>query len=141
MNHRVLMSVTAAAVQVALVSSGTAPTAAQTTVPRTAWGQPDLQGIWDFRTITLLERPEDLAEQEFLTVEEAATLEQEAVDRNTRLWNLPAQRAPAGGNVDRRPDGAPGFYNNFWLDQGTNTVGTRRTSLIVDPPSGRGCQP
>ena len=137
MSHRVLPSVSAVAVLVALVSSGAAPAAAQTTVPRTAWGQPDLQGIWDFRTITPLQRPEDLAEQEFLTEEEAAKLEQEAVDRNTRLLNRPARRTEVTDSVDRGEDGAPGFYNNLWLDRGTNTVGTRRTSLIVDPPNGR----
>ena len=137
MSHRVLVFVSAVAVLVALVSSGAAPAAAQTTVPRTAWGQPDLQGIWDFRTITPLERPEDLAEQEFLTEEEAANLEQEVVDRNARLLTRPAERATAGGNVDERPDGTPGFYNNFWLDRGTAAIGTRRTSLIVDPSDGR----
>ena len=137
MSHRLLVSVSAVAALVALVSSGTAPVVAQTTVPRTACGQPDLQGIWDFRTITPLQRPEDLAEREFLTAEEAASLEQEAVDRNIRLLNRPARRTTAGGSVDRRTDGTPGFYNNFWLDRGTSTVGTRRTSLIVDPPNGR----
>ena len=35
--------------------------------PRTAWGAPDLQGVWDFRTITPLQRPEDLGDKEFLT--------------------------------------------------------------------------
>ena len=35
--------------------------------PRTGWGDPDLQGVWDFRTITPLQRPEALGEQEFLT--------------------------------------------------------------------------
>ena len=34
------------------------PVAAQP-APRTPWGQPDLQGIWDFRTITPIERPEE----------------------------------------------------------------------------------
>ena len=137
MSHRVLVFVSAVAVLVALVSLGVALAAAQTTVPRTAWGQPDLQGIWDFRTITPLERPEDLADREFLTEEEAANLEQEAVDRNIRLLNRLARRTTAGGNVDRQTDGTPGFYNNFWLDRGTNIVSTRRTSLIVDPPNGR----
>ena len=137
MSHRVLVFVSAVAVLVVLVLLGVAPAAAQTTVPRTAWGQPDLQGIWDFRTVSPLERPEDLADREFLTEEEAAKLEQEAVDRNIRLLNRPARRTTAGGNVDRRTDGTPGFYNNFWLDQGTNTVSTGRTSLIVDPPTGR----
>ena len=28
---------------------------------RTAWGHPDLQGVWDFRTITPMERPAALA--------------------------------------------------------------------------------
>ena len=137
MSQRVLASLSAAIVVVALVSSGAAPAAAQSAPPRTSWGQPDIGGIWDFRTITPLQRPEDLGEQEFLTEEEAADLEQEVVDRNDRLLNRSAKKTEAGGNVDRAPDGSPGFYNNFWLDRGTNTVGTRRTSLIVDPPNGR----
>jgi hypothetical protein len=106
-------------------------------VPRTPWGHPDLRGIWDFRTITPLERPERFADREFLTAEEAVQLEQDVIDRNEELQERPAERPPVGGNVDRRADGTPGFYNNFWLDQGTKPVGTLRTSLIVDPPNGR----
>ena len=89
------------AVLVTLVSLGAAPAAAQTAAVQTAWGQPDLRGIWDFRTITPLERPEDLAEQEFWTEEEAASLEQAAVDRNTHLLNRPAQRTEVTDSVDR----------------------------------------
>ena len=128
MSHRVLVSVSAVAVVVAVVSLSAIPVAAQT-APRTAWGQPDLQGIWDFRTITPLQRPEELGDKEFLTEEEAANLEQEAVDRDIRLLNRAAERTTAGGNVDRREDGSPGFYNNFWLDQGTSTVGTPSTDI------------
>ena len=105
--------------------------------PRTPWGQPDLRGVWDFRTITPMERPEELADQEFLTEDEAAKLEQETIDRNEGLLNRPARRTKVTDSVDRGEDGAPGFYNNFWLDRGTTTIGTRRTSLIVDPPNGR----
>ena len=54
---------------------------------RTGWGDPDLQGVWDFRTITPLQRPEDLGDKAFLTEEEAANLEQEAAERDTRLLN------------------------------------------------------
>ena len=97
--------------------------------PRTPWGAPNLEGVWDFRTITPMERPEELGDQAFLTAEEAANLEQEATDRNERLSNEGPRRTEAGGNV--------GAYNNFWMDRGTRTVGTRRTSLIVDPPNGR----
>ena len=133
MRHRVLASMCVVA---GVVSLSALPVAAQT-APRTAWGQPDLRGIWDFRTITPLQRPESLAEQEFLTEEEAANLEQEVLDRNADLANRPALRTEVTESVDRGADGAPGFYNNFWLDRGTRAVGTRRTSLIIDPPNGR----
>ena len=120
------------AIVLALLASGpllAAPAAGQGEPPRTPWGAPDLQGVWDFRTITPLERPEELGDQEFLTTEEAAGLEQAAVDRDIRLWEAAPRRTEAGGSV--------GGYNNFWMDRGTNIVGNRRTSLIVDPPNGR----
>ena len=68
--------------------------------------------------------------------EEAANLEQEVLDRNADLANRPALRTEVTESVDRGADGAPGFYNNFWLDRGTRAVGTRRTSLIIDLPNG-----
>jgi len=98
---------------------------AQTSL-RTADGQPDLQGIWSNATITPLERPADLAGKQTFTAEEAAAYEKQAVDRN---------------NADRRGTNTEadvaGGYNNFWYDRGSKAVGTRRTSLIVDPPDGR----
>jgi len=138
MRNRTLASVCSAALVVALAWWAQAPAAAQTRkVPRTAWGKPDLSGVWDFRTITPLERPASQADKEFLTEAEALKLEQDTVERNREIDERPAERATAGGNVDRRADGSPGFYNNFWLDGGTKPVATRRTSLIVDPPNGR----
>ena len=41
----------------------------------------------------------------------------------------PAETTKAGGSV--------GAYNWFWMDFGTEAVESGRTSLIVDPPSGR----
>ena len=105
------------------------------TPPRTPWGHPDLQGAYTNKTITPIERPADRAAQEFLTAEEAATLEREVVERNQELLDRPAQRTEATGSVDVGVDGAPGFYNNFWLDRGTTSTG--RTSILVDPPDGR----
>ena len=142
MSHRFLVSVTAAAVLAGLVLPGAAqtkPGTAQTKEkpPRTAWGKPDLNGVWDFRTITPLERPGGAVNKEFLSEEEAAELEQKVIERNKYLDERPVQKVTAGGNVDRQEDGSPGFYNNFWLDAGTKTVGSRRTSLIVDPPDGK----
>ena len=107
--------------------------------PRTPWGAPDLQGVWDFRTITPMERPTGRSDQEFLTDEEAARLGQEAVERNTRLATRAARRTEVdpSGNVDRGVDGAPGSYNQFWFDRGTSVIASRRTSLVIDPPDGR----
>ncbi len=105
--------------------------------PRTSWGAPNLQGVWDFRSITPMQRPEELANKVFLTEEEASNLEQETLARNETLLSRPAQRTEVTESVDRGEEGAPGFYNNFWLDRGTTIVETRRTSLIVDPPNGQ----
>ena len=41
---------------------------------RTPWGDPDLQGVWDYWTFTPLERPEEFGERGELTAEEAAAV-------------------------------------------------------------------
>ena len=137
MLHRSLAAALIAIAVVALAPAGAAAQSAEAEAPRTAWGAPDLQGVWDFRSLTPLQRPENLGNKAFLTEEEAAELEQAELQRNSDLLTRDRQDVAAGGNVDRREDGSPGFYNNFWLDRGTQTVGDRRTSLIVDPPNGR----
>ena len=102
--------------------------------PRTSWGDPDLQGVWDFRTITPLERPEDLTGQEFLTEEEAATF----AEAQTRRQNRDLIDSEQGGlNYAPEADGGVVPYNEFWYDRGTSVISSRRTSLIIDPPDGR----
>ena len=125
-----------APVAIALAAALGVAVAAQE-VPRTSWGDPDLQGIWVGSTLTPLERPSDYQGREFLTEEEVTALETEARAEGERLLRQPSERAPAGGSVDYRADGSPGYYNNFWLDEGTAWVPNGRTSLIVDPPNGR----
>ncbi|SVC15915.1 uncharacterized protein METZ01_LOCUS268769, partial [marine metagenome] len=100
-----------------------------TEVPRTPWGTPQLDGVWDFRTLTPFERPEEYGDRAFLTEEEAAALEQGAVGRNQAADEAPAQRTEAGGSI--------GAYNQFWMDFGTKVVEERRTSLVIDPANGR----
>jgi hypothetical protein len=103
------------------------PLAAQTSVPKTPDGKPDLQGYWTNVTVTPLERPANLAGKEFFTPWEAADYEKQTVQRN---------------NADRRDgvgtDADVGkAYNDFWWDRGTKAVSTLRTSLIIDPPDGK----
>ncbi len=92
---------------------------------RTPNGQPDLQGVWDFATVTPLERPKEFADKAVLTEAEAAAFEKRMIESN---------------NVDDmgpQSQGGTGTYNEVWWDRGTKVVGTRRTSLIIDPPDGK----
>jgi hypothetical protein len=109
------------------VAAKAATTASKSwTPPRTADGQPDLEGVWTNSTLTPLERPAELAGKEFLTAQEAA-------DYVKRLLQQV--------NTDRRDGGATvdvgRSYNEFWRDRGNDLVADRRTSLISDPPDGR----
>ena len=111
-------------------------TVAAQEVPRTRWGDPDLQGIWVGSTLTPLERPPEYRGRDFLSDVEVVALETAALVEEERLHKRPAERAPAGGNVDYRPDGSLG-YDAFWLDEGNTWEPSGRTSLIVDPVTGR----
>jgi hypothetical protein len=144
MSHRFLVSTGGMAVVIAVASlapvrvsgqaqSATNATAAAKTwtVPHTPDGQPDLQGVWDYRTITPLERPKELGTKEFFTDEEALNFQKEENRRQNRDLIDSAEgglQYPPGGVVP---------YNEFWYDRGTKIVGSKRTSLIVDPSDGR----
>jgi hypothetical protein len=99
-----------------------------TSIPRTAWGHPDLQGDWSAGyLLTPLERPAKFAGKEFLSDEEVAALEREqavAPGRN--------KRSEKGSVAD-----VEGAYNDVFTGRGTKVVGTKRTSLIVDPRDGK----
>lgn len=134
--------VTMRALMVALLGAIPALAAAQDgapgDVPRAADGRPDLGGVWDFRTVTPLERPAELGDQEFLSPEEAAAFERERVlARNADLnrENTVTDREVVNGTTETADLRLA--YNDFWWDRGTQVVGTRRTSLVVDPPNGQ----
>jgi hypothetical protein len=98
-------------------------------VLRTPWGDPDLQGVWDFRTITPLERPSEMAGKSVLTAEEAAAFEQQLLDAQDK-----DRRASDGISAQRDVSNA---YNQFWWDYGDSLTDDKRTSLVIDPPDGR----
>jgi hypothetical protein len=85
------------------------------TTPHTAWGDPDFDGIWNYATMTPLERAREFADKAVLTEAEAAAFEKRTIDRQ------------ATANNTAGPD---------WWDPGTTHLANRRTSLIVDPPDG-----
>ncbi len=87
-------------------------------VPRTPWGAPDLQGMWSGNKAhgIPLERPEELADREELTAEEAAARR----ERGTlgSIWG----------------------YEREWRDTTLGYVKSapsRQVAMVVDPPDGR----
>lgn len=106
-------------------------------VPRTVFGDPDLQGLWTNNTITPLERPAEFADRPVLSAEEARELER-AVAEYAAAADQPSdpdRDAPTKGTIELADS-----YNNFWFDDGTEVAiydGQYRSSLIIDPPNGR----
>jgi hypothetical protein len=126
MKHRLVTSVYAFAAVIVLLLLAQAPVAAQQaarTAPiRTPWGDPDLQGVYTFSTLTPMERPRDLAAKGTFTPEETAQLEREN-----------AAKIVAEATLE---EGDTGTYNAFWTETEKGRL-TGRTSLILEPESGR----
>src|SRR5262249_36212954 len=95
------------------------------TPPKTVDGHPDIQGVWDYRSLTPLQRPAESEGKSPLPDAEISAYEKTRAE--------PANR-------DRRDGGAAAdvarAYNEFWWDYGRKIVG-HQTSLIVDPADGR----
>jgi hypothetical protein len=108
---------------------------ASPSIARTPWGDPDLQGTWDFTTITSLERLPEFAGREFLTESEAVALEKRI---NQERFETEAA-SPGSLSAAGRPESDPGIYNLgwWWEPGGRKLVRTRKTSIVVDPPDGR----
>ncbi len=129
-----VFQITPLAAQAPAAAQRPAPAAAKKpALPRLPDGKPDLQGVWDFRTITPMQRPTDLAGKEVLSDQEAAEFE----TKNQR--NQDNREATPGRLVNGQQSNADveRAYNDFWWDFGKNIVSTRRTSLVIDPADGR----
>jgi hypothetical protein len=132
MSHRSLVLLGAAAAMVAapahvMAQAPSRATAAKAwTAPRTADGQPDLQGVWSNASLTPFERSKEFAGKEFFTEEEAAKFTKTVLDQSNR------DRRGASPDED-----VAGAYNEAWFDRGTKVASTLRTSIVVDPADGK----
>ncbi len=126
-----------AVVALLLVKTGGAPVSAQSATPEpakagpapaTAWGTPDLQGIWTRDSDEPLQRPAKYANKVEFTDEERAAIDKQIADIVGRE-----------ASEDRRDRGTQqdvaGAYNSAVYTSHLRTG--KRTSMIVDPPDGR----
>ncbi len=103
-------------------------------MPRTAWGDPDLQGIWPSTNVAgaPFERPKEFGERRVLTDEEFAARAREFEADQARV----AKSIADGSSVAAPPDGDTGGGPAHWGERWQRTA-TRLTSLLVDPPDGQ----
>ena len=129
-----------------VVQGSAASQAEDWTVPRTPWGDPDLQGIWtNENTGTPRQRPARFGEREFLNEDEVAELERQAMERYQAALAADDDAGPrSAADVERTQgtveEGIYGQeYNNVWMEQPREPGPLRwtRTSLIVEPSHGQ----
>ena len=108
--------------------------------PRTSWGDPDFQGLWENNSATPMQRPLALAGKQVLSDQELSELNasaNEVLDGGDAVFGglvEAALRKRDGTRAPGTPGGVTGTYNQFWVP---GKVIEKRTSLIVDPPEGR----
>ena len=98
--------------------------------PRTAWGVPDISGVYAEYTTAPLQRPEEYGTREFLTDEEFAELErrrQSPLELNLETTTEPGTAADVHYNFDQFALGA---------NEGFSSP-NRRTSIVTMPADGR----
>ncbi len=93
--------------------------------PRTEWGQPDLQGVWNFSSNVPMQRPEQFGDRQFMTDDEIAALRKRLAEADAASDQaVPSSENSAGG------------YNDFWVES-AGITDRIRTSHIVYPENGR----
>jgi hypothetical protein len=108
---------------------GAAATMTSGSGPKTPSGEPDLQGIWSRDSDIPLQRPTRYGNREFLTDAERAELDLQIAGIISRD-STEGRRPPRGTERDVNSEFVQAPFT-MHLPVG------RRTSLIVDPPSGR----
>jgi len=93
-------------------------------VPRTEWGMPDLQGVWNFSSNTPMLRPSRYGERQFLSDEEVAELEARLLAQD------------AAGDAAIPVSGVDEAYNDFWIES-AGLGEARLTSHVIYPENGQ----
>jgi hypothetical protein len=127
---KAVMTSTVAVMMSGLVSLG----AAGWKAPRTPWGEPDLQGTWTSQPElgVPFERPAEFGTRQQLTDEEFAQREAQALKQ---LKSDNADFDPEAADTSRAGQvGSATSPPPSWLERGK---GSRRTSIVIDPPDGR----
>jgi hypothetical protein len=131
----ILISVIALPLPASAQSSSPSRSAAgSSAVPRTPWGDPDLQGGWTSQGElgVPFERPKEFGTRQELTDEEFAKssdrLRAER-DRDNAEFDLETADRSNAGAVGSATSPPP-----HWLERGNPS---RRTSMVIDPPDGR----
>ncbi len=108
------------------------------TLPRTAAGHPDFQGMWANNSATPLERPTSFENKSELTDEELAELEQQVAGLLSGGDAFFGDGLVAAALDEDSPwlsfDAGTGNYGQAWM---VARDLDNRTSLVVDPPTGR----
>lgn len=128
--------ITAAALTLHAQSPSTPSARNSYTPPRTAWGDPDLQGIWPSTRMVGVpfERPKEYGNRLFLTDEEFKARQTQA-ERQQKLDNADFSVDRPSADVEAMGDvGGPTSPPPFWLERGQPS---RQSSLLVDPPDGQ----
>ena len=123
-----LLSVAAVALRPALAQAPAAKTARSSvkpnwTPPKTAWGDPDLQGEWPATARIPMQRPTELGNRSELTDAELAQ-RQRQFQKETQTDN---EEFAKDGDTTINPP-------SYWQERGKPD---RQASLVVDPPDGR----
>ena len=123
---------------VAVILAWTGALAGQTNgsaaTPKTAWGDPDLQGTWstEAELSVPFERPREYGDRRMLTdaeyAQRLAQAEKQIQSDNSEFDVETADHSNAGG-VGSATSPPP-----HWLER---SKVSRRTSLVIDPPDGR----
>ena len=106
-------------------------------VPRTEYGQPDLQGVWNFSSNTPMQRDSRFGEREFLSPAEVAS-ERVQVKMEASVAQAAASKLTINPDAPPKGDDPDNWisYNDFWTEN--SAIGDRvRTSHIVHPKDGR----